>query len=48
MRPFNKLKGRGSLVGLQSPGYQLIIAKTDEYDRHVSELHLSEAGIKTC
>src|SRR5689334_5502003 len=46
MWPFNRVKARGSLIGLQSPGYQLIMAKVDEYERHIGELHLSDSGKK--
>lgn len=35
--------GRGSFVGLQSPGYQLIMAKADEAANHLAELRLRNA-----
>jgi len=35
---FFKPRGRGSLIGLQSPGYQLIWGKVDEYAEHIAEL----------
>lgn len=35
---FLRFRARGSLVGLQSPGYQLIVARLDEYARLAEEL----------
>lgn len=36
-----KFRGKGSVIGLQSPGYQLIMARADEYARLLAELHLN-------
>ncbi len=37
-----KGRGHGSVIGLQSPGYQLVMARIGEYAHHVEELRLGQ------